>query len=106
MKRCPSYDHIRALLACVLVAAAGAAAPPPRARAGDKLKPEEIVARHLEAVGAAESRQSIKTRIIEGTVALAFLAPRAAQGLGRAVLATDGEQNIFGMIFVNSPNYP
>ena len=106
MKRCPSYEHIRALLACVLVAAAWAAAPPPGARAGDKLKPEEIVARHLEAVGAAETRESIKTRLIVGTVALAFQAPRAAQGFGRAVLASEGEQNIFGMAFDNSPNYP
>lgn len=106
MKRCPSYDHIRVLLACILIAAAWAAAPPRRARAGDKLKPEEIVARHLAAVGAAEARESIKTRIIEGTVALAFRAPRAAQGLGRAVLASEGEQNIFGMFFGDSPNYP
>src|ERR1044071_4163216 len=106
MKRRPSYDHIRALFACILIAAAWAAAPPPRAMAGDKLKPEEIVARHLGAVGAAETRESIKTRIIMGTVALAFQAPRAAQGLGRAVLASEGEQNFFGMAFDNSPNYP
>lgn len=106
MKRRPSYDHIRALLACALVAAAWAAAPPPRARAGDRLKPEEIVARHLEAVGAAETRGSIKTRIAVGTVALAFKAPKLAQGLGRAVFASEGEQNIFGMVFDNSPDYP
>jgi len=83
-----------------------AATPPPRARAVDKLKPEEIVAKHLEAIGAAETRDSIKTRIIVGTVALAFQAPKLAQGLGRAVLASEGEQNLFGMVFDNSPNYP
>src|ERR1044071_8460194 len=106
MNRRPSYDHIRALLACALIAAAWAAAPPPRARAGAKLKPEEIVAKHLEAVGTAEARESVKSRIIVGTVALTFQAPRPAQGFGRAVLASEGEQNFFGMSFENSPNYP
>src|ERR1044071_3098613 len=106
MNRRPSYDHIRALLACALIAAAWAAAPPPRARAGAKLKPEEIVAKHLEAVGTAEARESVKSRIIVGTVALTFQSPQLAQGFGRAVLASEGEQNFFGMAFENSPNYP
>ena len=106
MKGRPVYDYSRAVLACLLAAAAWVAAAPPRARAGDKLKPEEIVAKHLEAVGAAETRESIKSRIILGTVAVTFRAPSAGQGLGRAVLASQGEKNVFGMVFDNSPGYP
>lgn len=95
----------RASLACLLLLAASAA-PAPSARAADKLKPEEIVAKHLEAVGAAETRESIKNRIIIGAVAVALRAPSAGQGVGRAVFASQGEKNIFGMVFDNSPSYP
>ncbi|HEX8720594.1 MAG TPA: hypothetical protein VF736_08190 [Pyrinomonadaceae bacterium] len=108
MKRHPARYYTRALLACLLAAAAwgAAAAPPPRARAADKLRPEEIVAKHLEAVGAAETRESVTSRMILGTVVATFRSPAAGQVGGRAVLASKREMNVIGMAFPDNPNYP
>ncbi|MGH9901382.1 MAG: hypothetical protein ACRD68_06100 [Pyrinomonadaceae bacterium] len=78
----------------------------PFARAGEKLKPEEVVARHRESIGAAETRASIKSRIITGTVVATFRAPGTGQVGGRVVLASHGEKSMVGMIFDNSTNYP
>src|SRR5216684_5822978 len=37
-----------------------------------KLKPEEVVTRHLESIGSAKERGAIKTRIISGTSQVVF----------------------------------
>ena len=36
--------------------------------AGDKLRPEEVVAKHLESIGSAETLGSVHSRIAGGTV--------------------------------------
>src|SRR3989442_4412796 len=40
------------------------------AQDGKKLKPEELVARHLEALGSAEARAAAKTSVASGQVKL------------------------------------
>ena len=97
----------RAALACLLaLAAASAMTPTRRALADDKLKPEEIVAKHLEAVGAQLTRESITSRIISGIVVVNFRAPSVGQVPGRTVLFSQGEKNAVGMVFDGVPNYP
>ena len=72
-----------------------------------KLKVEEIVAKHLEALGGAETLHSVTTRIESGTVVATFKTPTTAELGGRAVLASDGQKNVLAMIFENSTsNYP
>ena len=72
-----------------------------------KLKAEEIVAKHLEALGGAETLHSVTTRIESGTVVATFKTPTTAELGGRAVLASDGQKNVLAMIFENSTsNYP
>lgn len=70
-----------------------------------KLKAEEIIAKHLESLGAAETVESVKTRVANGTVIATFKNPATAQLGGRALLASDGAKNLVAMVFDNT-NYP
>lgn len=71
----------------------------------EKIKPEEIVARHLESIGSAKARASVTTRVIAGTSQVIFRTPPPGQAIGRAVLASDGLKSLLGMSFP-SPIYP
>ncbi len=78
---------------------------PPTVASSDKLKPEELVAKHLESIGPAEKRAAITTRIIAGTSLVMIRTPPPQQAAGRAVLASEGIKNLIGMSF-QSPVYP
>jgi hypothetical protein len=73
--------------------------------ATDKLKPEDLVAKHLESIGSAAARAAIVTRIIAGTSQVVFRTPPPGQAVGRAVLASQGVKSLIGMSFP-SPVYP
>jgi len=75
------------------------------ATAQEKLKTEDIIAKHLEAIGAIETRASITTRIIAGTVEHKVARSGGQSLQGRAVFASDGVKHLVGMQFDN-PNYP
>ena len=83
------------LLGFVLVA--------PNLSLAQKTRPEDIVAKHLEAIGPSKARAS--ARIIAGTSQVIFRTPPPGQAIGRAVLASDGSKNLIGMSFP-SPVYP
>jgi hypothetical protein len=68
----------------------------------DKVSVEEVLAKHLESIGPAETRASIKTRIVVGTVLAALHAPANANFTGQAIMASDGNRNFIGMQFENS----
>ena len=70
-----------------------------------KLKPEDVVARHLESIGSAKDRASVKTRIISGTSQVVFHTTPVGQAVGRAVLASEDVKSLLGMSFP-SPVYP
>jgi hypothetical protein len=74
-------------------------------QATDKLTTEEVVAKHLESIGSAQNRKSVKTRIISGTSFVVFRTAPTGQASGKAVLASDGSKNLIGMSFY-SPVYP
>ena len=86
-------------IACALLLAASAKSP------AQKMKPEEVVTRHLESIGSAKERGAIKTRIISGTSQVVFHTTPVGQAVGRAVLASEGIKNLIGMSFP-SPVYP
>lgn len=73
--------------------------------AGDKMQPEEIVARHLESIGAAETRASVHSRIAAGTVVATLRAPGTAKFGGQAVMASDGNKNMIGMGFESAGKF-
>jgi hypothetical protein len=71
----------------------------------EKMKAEDVVAKHLESIGSAKARAAINTRIISGTSQVIFRTPPPGQAIGRAVLASEGVKCLFGMSFP-SPVYP
>jgi hypothetical protein len=73
--------------------------------AQEKMRPEEVVARHLESIGPAKTRASVATRIIAGTSLVVFRTEPQGQARGRAVLASEGLKSLIGMSF-QSPVYP
>jgi hypothetical protein len=58
-------------------------------RAEEKLKPEELVAKHLEALGTPEARAAVKTRVMSGESRVTFLQGRTGYLEGAAQFASD-----------------
>ena len=73
--------------------------------ADDKMQPEEIVAKHLESIGAAETRASVHSRIAAGTVVATMRAPSTAKFSGQAVMASDGNKNMIKLGFESAGSY-
>ncbi|HSV33341.1 MAG TPA: hypothetical protein VLH87_04390 [Pyrinomonadaceae bacterium] len=71
----------------------------------DKIKLEELIARHLISIGSEKARASVKTRIISGSSQVVFHTVPVGQAAGRAVLASQGNKTLLGMSFP-SPVYP
>ena len=71
----------------------------PRVHADEKLKPEDIIAKHLEAIGSPEDRASVKTRLIIGTSKYVRHGTGGGTAEGRAVLASENEKYMLGMKF-------
>ena len=77
---------------------------PFRSLADAKLKPEEVVTRHLESIGTAEARASTHTIIAAGTVVATFTSPNTGKFQGQVVMASEGVKNLLGMEFT-AANY-
>ena len=72
---------------------------------GQKLKPEEIVAKHLDSIGTAEARAAAKTRMAVGEATVTFVSQKNQSTQGRVVLASAGDKNFFGLS-LNASDYP
>jgi hypothetical protein len=70
-----------------------------------KITSDQLVAKHLEAIGNAEARAKITSRIISGTAQVIFRTTPSGQAIGKAVLASEGAKQLLGMSFP-SPVYP
>jgi hypothetical protein len=100
----PFGKNIHALLFVGFLAAAFWCQPIPVA--GQKLKASELLAKHQQALGAAETRKSVESLIITGTVVTTFREPGTGKIAGRSVLSSAGDKNLMGMVFDNLPDYP
>ncbi|HEV2860317.1 MAG TPA: hypothetical protein VGX48_04865 [Pyrinomonadaceae bacterium] len=107
MRKSPLRRPLRALtlacaLAVTLLPAPAPAAPAPR----DKMKAEEVVAKHLESIGPEAARSAVKSLIVIGTSRASFKA-RSTSGAvdGQVVIASVKNKVVLGMKF-DSPNYP
>ena len=67
--------------------------------ADEKLKPEEIIAKHLESIGSPQDRASVKTRLILGISRYVRHGPGGGTTEGRAVLASENDKYMMGMKF-------
>jgi len=65
----------------------------------EKMKPEELIAKHLESIGPAEARAAATSRVITGTVVVNFRQGGRGQAQGKAVLASQGAKNLMALVF-------
>jgi hypothetical protein len=106
MKKCQFSGHRkRSATRLFFVALATLSLLAPSSSASDKMKPEELVARHLESIGPAKVRASVTSIIIAGNSLVTFRTPPPGHAAGRAVLASEGSKSLIGMSFP-SPVYP
>ena len=70
-----------------------------------KMKAEDVLLKHLESIGNAETRAAIKSQIAVGDVTLKSIAQKNLVTQGRAVMASSGEKNFFGFS-MNAADYP
>lgn len=71
----------------------------PVGQAEEKLKPEEIVARHLEAIGKADVRQTMKSLAVQGLVKMESLVGKKGSTSGEALMASTGTKFYCGFRF-------
>ncbi|HEX8337231.1 MAG TPA: hypothetical protein VF621_10915 [Pyrinomonadaceae bacterium] len=92
-----------ALLAALLPSTPRAATPAPD---DDKMKAEEVIAKHLEAIGPQAARAAAETRIVGGSSRAVFKARSTSGAIdGQVVIASNDNKVVLGMKF-DAPNYP
>ncbi|MGZ8844937.1 MAG: hypothetical protein ACXW3C_00570 [Pyrinomonadaceae bacterium] len=69
------------------------------AEADNKMAPADVVAKHVESIGAAEARARVNVAIIKGTVDLTVKAGGEGQATGQVLMASQGNQNVVNMTF-------
>ncbi len=89
----------------VVIALATVTGRSPAVSSSDKVKLDEVIAKHLISIGSEKARASVKTRIISGSSQVVFHTAPVGQASGRAVLASQGNKTLLGMSFP-SPVYP
>jgi hypothetical protein len=77
----------------------------PSAPDKDDLKPEDIVAKHLEALGAPELLGSITSVVMKGTVKFTYHGSVSGIATGETVIASTGSKMLLSMTFAGS-DYP
>lgn len=71
----------------------------------DKMKPEDVIAKHLASIGTADALAAVKSRVIVGnTTARLKLTNTPIEITGPMQLASEGDKVLLAMIF-NSSNY-
>jgi hypothetical protein len=73
--------------------------------AEQKLKPEEVVARHLGSIGAAEARASIRNRIVNGTTEVVLRLGGQGTLSGKGQIQSEGRKLRVAYAFA-SADYP
>ncbi|HJR07543.1 MAG TPA: hypothetical protein VJ842_09815 [Pyrinomonadaceae bacterium] len=107
--------HARALMRAVLAALLCCLAATPPANPGvvaaattdkEKMKAEDVVAKHLESIGTAEARRAVRNLVASGSVVFTIRSGGKGQTGGSSLIASEGEMNLLKMIFQSSPTYP
>lgn len=70
-----------------------------------KMRVEDVLAKHLDSIGTAEARAAIKNQIAVGTAEVKSITKITTPVVGRIVIASAGEKNFWGMN-LNSTDYP
>ncbi len=70
-----------------------------------KMKAEDILAKHLDSIGTSQERAATKSQIAVGDAQIKFITRKTPPIVGRIVIAAAGEKNFWGMN-LNSTDYP
>jgi hypothetical protein len=68
-------------------------------KAAQKMKPEELIAKHLESIGSPETLASIKSRVLLGEGGIRIKSGQLGQVKGPAVMASENDRSLIGMTF-------
>jgi hypothetical protein len=102
--RKPFAHKLRQILAALFVVAlfsTNLMATPP----DDKMKAEDVIAKHLASIGTAEALAAVKSRVIVGTITAKLkLTNTPIEINGPVQFASEGDKVLLAMIF-NSTNY-
>lgn len=105
MKDSRSRSLILMLIVCATTVGLLAPLPASVASADEKMRAEEVIAKHLDSIGTAEARRAVNNRVIVGTSRFSFRARGVGQTTGRVVLASEGVKSLIGMEFPEA-DYP
>lgn len=72
---------------------------------GQKTTVEDVITKHLDSIGSADSRVAVKTRILEGKVHARSTQLSSSLVKGKTVLASDTDKTVLQMSF-NLIDYP
>jgi hypothetical protein len=78
---------------------------PPAGAKDAKLKPEELIAKHLDSIGTAEARLAAKNRVSTGVGQVVFRLPTTGVKQGNADMISEGRKLRIWMTF-NANDYP
>lgn len=70
-----------------------------------KMRTEDVIAKHLDSIGTSEARAATKSQIAVGTAQIKLVTKITTPVVGRIVIAAAGEKNFWGMN-LNSTDYP
>lgn len=70
-----------------------------------KMRAEDVLSKHLESIGTAEKRASVKSQIAVGNGEVKFISQKNLSAQGRIVIASSLEKLFMGMNF-NAVDYP
>ena len=70
-----------------------------------KLKADEVVAKHLESIGTADARGAAKSMVAVGDAVVTFISQKNQTAQGRIVMASTGPKNFIGLQ-LNAVDYP
>ena len=93
----PVLNKVRLLLPVLLLTATVVCILP--ARADDKLKPEDLVAKHLDSIGTTEARARVNGTKIKGACSVAVRLCGEGQIEGQVLMASTDAANLINMNF-------
>ena len=74
--------------------------------AQEKLKTEDVISKHLSAIGSTEDRSATKSIIAVGDAKALSRSTAVRDVTGISQVVSEGEKVVLAMVFTNSNNYP
>jgi outer membrane lipoprotein-sorting protein len=73
--------------------------------AAQKMTAEDVLAKHLDSIGKADVRASVRNQMAVGDVVFKFVSSKSQPAEGRVVMVSEGVKYFFGMN-LNAADYP